>query len=75
MSLEDVRAEIDAIDAESITLLARRQPLVMEAAKYKADPTAVRAGDRRVAMMQRLGELADSRGLSRARWSTTSGPR
>lgn len=65
MSLEDLRSEIDAIDAQLIRLLAQRQSRVMAAAKYKADATAVRAADRRAAMMQRLGNLADDEGQSR----------
>ncbi|GII94559.1 chorismate mutase [Sinosporangium siamense] len=45
-SLDDVRAGIDAIDAELVDLLARRQELVRAAAGFKKDEQAVRAPDR-----------------------------
>lgn len=66
MSLEQIRSQIDAIDAQMITLLAQRQPLVLQAAQFKSDATAVRAADRRAAMMERLGALADAEGVSRS---------
>jgi len=66
MSLEQIRSQIDAIDAQMITLLAQRQPLVLQAAQLKSDTAAVRAADRRAAMMERLGTLADAEGVSRS---------
>lgn len=64
-SIEDVRAGIDAIDDELITLLARRQGFVRRAADFKRDAEAVRGEDRRRAMMLRLGAQADAAGLDR----------
>jgi isochorismate pyruvate lyase len=64
MSISDVRAHIDQIDEQIIKLLATRQKLVREAARYKTDEQAVRAPDRRVAMMTRLQELALQHGVS-----------
>ena len=64
MSLSEVRARIDQIDEQIVTLLAARQKLVREAARYKADPQAVRAPDRRAGVMSRLQELAALHGVS-----------
>ena len=66
MSLENVRAQIDAIDEEIVKLLARRQPLVFEAATYKTDSHAVAAPDRRARMLERLASLAEQEGVSPA---------
>jgi len=64
MSISEVRAHIDQVDEQIVTLLATRQKLVREAARYKADQQAVRAPDRRAAMMIRLQELATRYGVS-----------
>ena len=64
MSLSEVRARIDRIDEEIIELMAARQKLVREAARHKTDQAAVRAPDRRAAVMRRLGELAAEHGVS-----------
>jgi isochorismate pyruvate lyase len=64
VSLSVVRARIDAIDEQIVRLLAARQILVKEAAQYKTDQQAVRAPDRRVAMMVRRRELAIQEGVS-----------
>ena len=64
MSLAEVRAHIDQIDEQIVTLLAARQQLVREAARHKTDQAAVRAPDRRAAVMRRLGELAAEHGVS-----------
>ncbi|MFD7631478.1 chorismate mutase [Streptomyces sp. NPDC059851] len=45
-ALNEVRAGIDAVDAELVGLLARRQALVRAAARSKKDEDAVRAPDR-----------------------------
>lgn len=45
-SLAEIRAAIDAIDAELTVLLARRQRLVKAAAGFKTDERAVRAPGR-----------------------------
>lgn len=64
MSLAEVRAQIDQIDEQIVALLAARQQPVRQAAHYKADPQAVRAPDRRAAVMARLQGLADQHGVS-----------
>jgi isochorismate pyruvate lyase len=64
MSISEVRSRIDEIDEKIVKLLASRQALVKEAANYKADEPAVRAPDRRVAMMTRFHELALREGVS-----------
>ena len=46
MSLEEIRAAIDAVDAELVRLLARRESLGRRAAPLKRDAPAVRAPDR-----------------------------
>lgn len=58
MTLAQVRADIDAIDGQMVKLLAARQVLVRQAATFKSDEQAVRAPDRRVAMMRALHERA-----------------
>ncbi|WP_067821238.1 chorismate mutase [Nocardia inohanensis] len=63
MSLEEVRGEIDAIDARIVELLGARQQLVFRAATFKRDPDEVRAPDRRARMMVRLRELALQHGV------------
>ncbi|MGW6917987.1 chorismate mutase [Kitasatospora sp. NPDC054939] len=45
-SLSEVRERIDALDADLVELLARRQELVRAAAGFKGDEQAVRAPDR-----------------------------
>ncbi|MCY9785593.1 chorismate mutase [Nocardiopsis sp. EMB25] len=64
MSLSEVRSQIDAIDGRIVRLLAARQVLVKQAAAYKGDGDAVRAPDRRAAMMTRLRELAVTEGVA-----------
>jgi isochorismate pyruvate lyase len=46
MSLEEIRAAIDVVDAELVRLLARRESLVRRAAPLKRDAPAVRAPGR-----------------------------
>jgi isochorismate pyruvate lyase len=58
MSISEVRSRIDQIDEQIVKLLAVRQKLVKEAARHKTDEHAVRAPDRRAAMMTRLRDLA-----------------
>ncbi|MCF2527714.1 chorismate mutase [Yinghuangia soli] len=45
-SLAEVRSRIDALDADLVGLLARREALVRAAAAFKKDEQAVRAPDR-----------------------------
>jgi chorismate mutase len=63
-SLADVRARIDAIDAELVHLLADRESLVRAAAAFKADADAVRAPDRVEQVVDGVRERAAAAGLS-----------
>jgi isochorismate pyruvate lyase len=63
-SLSEVRAGIDAIDADLIRLLADRQRLVRAAAAFKADEQAVRAPDRVERVVAMARERAVEAGLS-----------
>jgi isochorismate pyruvate lyase len=64
MSIFEVRSQIDQIDEQIVKLLAARQKLVKEAARYKTDEHAVRAPDRRATMMARRHEWATAEGVS-----------
>ncbi|MFE3028333.1 chorismate mutase [Nocardia tengchongensis] len=66
MALEEIRGEIDAIDARIVELLGARQQLVMRAAAFKRNAEEVRAPDRRARMMIRLRELAVRHGVEPA---------
>ncbi|MGW4249882.1 chorismate mutase [Nocardia sp. NPDC004722] len=63
MSLEEVRREIDEIDARIVELLGARQGLVMRAAAFKRNEEEVRAPQRRSQMMDRLRGLAVENGV------------
>jgi isochorismate pyruvate lyase len=63
VSLDDVRAAIDRIDDQIVALLAQRQQQVKAAAAFKADDAAVRAPDRRAALMARLRERSVEEGV------------
>jgi len=62
VSLDDVRAAIDRIDDQIVALLAQRQEQVRAAAAFKADDAAVRAPDRRAALLARVRERAEAAG-------------
>jgi isochorismate pyruvate lyase len=63
-SLAEVRARIDAIDADLVGLLADRESLVRAAAAFKADAAAVRAPDRVEQVITAVRERAAAAGLS-----------
>ena len=63
-SLSEVRARIDAIDADLICLLADRQSLVRAAAAFKADEQAVRAPSRVEQVIALARERAIGAGLA-----------
>lgn len=65
-SLAEVRARIDAVDADLVGLLAHRQSLVQAAAAHKADEQAVRAPDRVEQVISAVRERAAGAGLSPA---------
>lgn len=64
MSLDDVRAAIDRIDDQIVALLAQRQAQVEAAATFKADDAAVRAPDRRAALLARVRDRAVEEGAN-----------
>lgn len=64
VSIVEVRSQIDQIDEQIVKLLAARQKLVKEAARYKTDESAVRAPERRATMMARRREWATAEGVS-----------
>ena len=64
-SLEDLRACIDAIDADIISLWAKRFQYVKEVPKYKnKDKESIIAIDRYNSVLQKRREIAASHGLS-----------
>jgi chorismate mutase len=65
-SLAEVRARIDAVDADLVRLLADRESLVRAAAAFKADADAVRAPDRVQQVITSVRERASAAGLSPA---------
>jgi len=63
-SLADVRARIDAVDADLVRLLADRESLVRAAAAFKSDADAVRAPDRVEQVIAAVRDRASAAGLS-----------
>ncbi|GAA2166104.1 chorismate mutase [Actinomadura napierensis] len=63
-SLSEVRADIDAIDADLVRLLADRQRLVRAAAAFKTDAGAVRAPGRVEQVVALARDRAAVAGLS-----------
>ena len=62
-NIQEIRAEIDRIDNEIITALAKRLEYVKEAAKFKQDIEAVHAPDRHIVMLKQRIELAGKLGI------------
>lgn len=62
--MEDIRAEIDALDRAVITLIGRRARYVHAAAKFKTSATSVRAPERLAALLKKRREWAEEEGLS-----------
>ncbi|MEV5300820.1 chorismate mutase [Amycolatopsis methanolica] len=63
-TLTEVRARIDALDAELVGLLAARQSLVRAAAAFKTDSRAVRAPGRVEQVVAAARERAVAAGLA-----------
>ncbi|WP_448318436.1 chorismate mutase [Streptomyces sp. CO7] len=63
-SLDEIRDRIDALDAEMVRLLARREELVRAAAGFKKDEQAVRAPDRVERVVAAARAEAERAGLS-----------
>lgn len=64
MSLDQIRTEIDAVDADLVGLLARREGLVRRAAPLKRDAQAVQAPDRVAQVIGRARERAVAAGAN-----------
>jgi isochorismate pyruvate lyase len=62
--IEDVRAEIDALDRQLVELIAQRQRRVVEAGTLKQDRQAVRAPDRVEKVISTVRVLAVEAGAS-----------
>jgi isochorismate pyruvate lyase len=63
-SLEEVRMNIDRIDAEILELMAERGTYVAQAAKFKPSAAAVHDGARVERIIARVRAAAAERGLS-----------
>jgi isochorismate pyruvate lyase len=61
--IQDIRAEIDALDQEIIKLIAKRSGYVKAAAKFKANQAQVKAADRVKAMLEKRKAWAKEEGL------------
>jgi chorismate mutase len=62
-SLDEVRAEIDAIDDRIVELLAERRGYVLQAGQWKPSAQAVRAPAREAQVIARVRAAAEARGL------------
>jgi isochorismate pyruvate lyase len=63
-ALEEVRAEIDALDRQIVELISQRQRWVVQAGKLKTDPAAVQAPDRVEKVIQTVRALAEESGAA-----------
>lgn len=63
-SIEQVREQIDRIDREVVTLLARRGRFVTQAAAFKQDSQAVRAPARVEQVIAKVRQIADETGAN-----------
>lgn len=63
-SLDEVRMNIDKIDAELIGLIAKRSKFVSQAARFKQSAQDVVASDRVSSVISRVRILAEESGLS-----------
>lgn len=60
----DIRAEIDRLDRQVITLLGQRFAYVKAASKFKTSEASVRASERFQAMLQQRRVWAEAEGLN-----------
>ncbi len=63
-SLEDIRLQVNAIDARIVVLLAQRARLAREAARLKQSPVQIETRDRQEQIIQHVRYLAEHQGLS-----------
>jgi isochorismate pyruvate lyase len=62
-SIDDIRAEIDRIDRQVVTLVGERAGYVRAAAKFKTNAADVRAAERFEAMLRQRRAWAEEQGL------------
>ncbi|WP_300598612.1 chorismate mutase [Niabella sp.] len=63
-NIEDIRAEIDAIDQEIVRLIAARARFVKAAARFKKSETAVKDEQRVAAVIESKRKLAEANDVS-----------
>lgn len=63
-SMIDIRAEIDQLDRQVVTLLGRRFTYVKAASKFKTSETSVKAPERFQSMLQQRRVWAEKEGLN-----------
>ncbi len=63
-SLDEVRTEIDSVDAEILHLIAKRKEYVKQAAKFKHSVEEVKAEDRVAHVVDHVRHLALTLGVS-----------
>lgn len=62
-SMNEIREQIDLLDAEIIRLFAERHHFVEEIVKYKSDAESVVAIERKLEVIRKRGEWAGELGL------------
>ena len=63
-SLEEVRTEIDNLDAKLVELISQRSHLIRQAASFKNSVDEVKADDRIEFILQRVRHLAIEKGIN-----------
>ena len=63
-NLDEIRAEMDAVDREIVALIARRVEYVRNAAKFKTNPATVAAPERVAAVLKTRREWGEAAGLN-----------
>jgi len=63
-NIDTLRAVIDDLDMQIVTLLSRRYECVKAAAQFKNDAQSVRAPDRVAQVINNVRRRAEARGLS-----------
>ncbi|MBW4636941.1 MAG: isochorismate lyase [Gloeocapsa sp. UFS-A4-WI-NPMV-4B04] len=64
LNMQDIRAEIDAIDRQIINAFAKRFEYVKAASKFKTSETSVKAPERFKSMLQQRRIWAEEEGLN-----------
>ena len=63
-NINEIRSEIDRIDLQIVSAIAKRQLCVRAASKFKTSETAVKAPERQAAMLRQRRSWAQEKGLS-----------